>query len=398
MKLLFITPKIPFPPVDGHRKSMFGVIKYLSKLGHEIDIVAYKQNEDAKSADGLREFARVFLLDVQTPNSVSGAVKNLLSRVPYNLWKYQNPKLTEFLQNYFAKNRTDVVQIFNSHMGWIVGDLRRLTKAPIILRQENLELSIMKKYFENQSNPILKFYSYIQYKKFIKYEPDLCSKFDMCVMISQIDQRKLLEFDPKIKTAVIPLGVEEELFNNQQTNTESYTLFHIGSLSWYPNYDGINWFLKKIFPSVVQKYPGSKLYLYGGGFLNKYYFDEKIKSCIVVKGFVEDIWPEVQNKLLAIVPLRIGSGIRVKIIELLAAGHNVISTSIGIEGLPLTDNENIILADTGEEFINKIDLFFSGKYNSKQIGVNGRQVVRNNFSWSKIAGQFDDLYKTLITN
>ena len=148
----------------------------------------------------------------------------------------------------------------------------------------------------------------------------------------------------------------------------------------------------------MQKYPGSKLYLYGGGFLNKYYFDEKIKSCIVVKGFVEDIWPEVQNKLLAIVPLRIGSGIRVKIIELLAAGHNVISTSIGIEGLPLTDNENIILADTGEEFINKIDLFFSGKYNSKQIGVNGRQVVRNNFSWSKIAGQFDDLYKTLITN
>jgi len=396
MKLLFITPKIPFPPTDGHKKSMFGVIKYLSKLGYEIDIIAYQQNNEEKNAEGLREFAKVFLLDVQTPNSMYGAVKNLFSNVPYNLWKYQNPKLVEFLRKYFSNNKVDIIQVFNSHMGWIVDELRRVTKVPIILRQENLELSIMKKYSENQGNLFLKLYSYLQYSKFIKYEPELCSKFDNCVMISPIDQRKLLEYNPNIKTTVIPLGVEEGLFNYHQSENIPFTLFHIGSLGWYPNYDGINWFLKEIFPSIVRKYPDSKLYLYGGGFPDNYYFDERIKSNVVIKGFVEDIWSEVKDKHLAIVPLRIGSGIRVKIIELLAVGHNVISTSIGIEGLPLTDNENIIVADTKEEFLNKIDLFFSGKYNSQQIIKSAKHIMKNNFSWYKIAEQFDVLYKTII--
>lgn len=390
-----ITPKIPYPPVDGHKKSMYGVIKHLAKLGYQIDLVCYQQNEEKKIAESLAGLAKVNILNVHTPNSIWGVFFNLFSKIPYNLSKYKNNVLKKFLDDYFHSNKPDIVHIVNAHMGWVIDYLRTLTSAPIVLRQENLELLIMQKYSGNQKNPFLKFYSFIQYKKFIKYEPALCGKFDLCFMMSEEDKAKLLQPNPKAKCTVVPLGVDEELFHLEKVTPEPFSLFHIGSLNWYPNMDGILWFINEVFPQIVNRRPESKLYLYGGGVPKYFQVDEKIKSNVVIKGFVEDIWQEISNKQLAIVPLRIGGGIRVKILELLAVGHNIISTKIGAEGIPVENGKNIILADSKEEFIEKILLFFESQ-SSLLLNVAGRELIRENYSWNTIAQSLDTLYKNLI--
>jgi len=398
MKILQILPKIPYPPTDGHKKSMWGIIKHLSNKGHEIDIIAYKQNQNYEQyLKEINNFARLFVVDVHTKNKLSGAVINLFSNVPYNLSKYQTKEFENYLTSHLSKHNYDIIHITNAHMGWVIDIVREITKTPIVLREENFELTIMERYYKNQTNFLLKIYAYLQYKKFLEYEPALCSKFDKCIMMSREDELRLKELNPEAKTKVIPLGIDTELLNIERTEAEKYSLVHVGSLDWYPNYDGLKWFVNKIFPLVVKRSNEVKLYLYGGGITKNFYFPESVKGNIIVKGFVNNIWEDVKNKSLAVVPLRIGSGIRVKILEMLASGINVITTSLGKEGIPAEDEKELLIADAEEKFAEKIIDYFNGNYDKMNLTENGKKLIKENFLWDKVAEQFELTYKELIT-
>jgi polysaccharide biosynthesis protein PslH len=397
MKILFITPKIPYPPIDGHKKSMWGVIKYLSLLGNEIHIVAYRQNENPDSnISEIEKYAKLFVLNVQTGNSIPGALKNIFSPIPYNLSKYNRKELRDFLSGYFQKNNVDIIHVVNSHMGFVVDYIRQYSSAPVVLRQENLEMMIMKRYCQAQNNFLLKIYSFIQYKKFIKYEPALCAKFDRCIMMSREDDNELRKLNPNVNTAVIPLGIEKDLLKMSSGQIEKYSLVHIGSLNWYPNFEGFDWFVQEIFPLVLEKYPDAKLYLYGSNLPKNYSLPQNVRDNIIIKGFVENIWEELKDKSLAVIPLRIGSGIRVKILEMFAAGKNIITTSLGKEGIELEDGREILVADSPEKFAEKIINFFCDKYDSVKMAEAGRNFIEKNYLWENIAARFQDIYQNLL--
>lgn len=399
MKILFLTPKIPYPPVDGHKKSMWGVIKYLSLLGHEIHVVAYRQNENINLLKSeVEKYARINVLNVHTNNSLYGAFINLFSSVPYNLYKYKRKELAEFLEVYLKKENVDLIHVTNSHMGWVIDIVRKYSKAPVVLRQENLEMMIMQRYYKTQKDAFLKFYAFIQYKKFFKYEPWLCKKFDKCIMMSEEDEKQLKLLNPVVKTIVIPLGVEKDLLNIFRSEPEPYSLAHIGSLQWYPNKEGLNWFLKDIFPIVIEKFPSAKLYLYGDGVPENFTLPENVRENVIIKGFVDDIWEELKDKSLAVIPLRIGGGIRVKILEMLAAGINIITTSIGKEGLAVDDNKELLIADSAGEFAEKIINSFENKFDSSGISRSGKSFIAENYLWENIAKKFEQTYLDLINN
>jgi glycosyltransferase involved in cell wall biosynthesis len=398
MRLLFISPKIPYPPIDGHRKSIYGVIKHLSLRGHQIDLVAYAQSEKIQDYKEIQKYCTLNILNISTPNSIKGMLINLFSPRPYNLWKYEKSELIEFIQEYFLTNKPDIVQITNSHMGWIVDTIRKYSDSPVVLREENLELMIMKRFYQSQKNPIIRFYSYLQYKKLLKYEPELCSKMNLNIMISKNDEAELLKLKSGVNSVTIPLGVDDHLFNLTKNKTEPCTLFHIGSLDWYPNLNGVNWFVDNVFGKVLEKFPQTKLYLYGGGNYESITRLNEFNKNIVLKGFVKDIWQEINDKQLSIVPLRIGGGIRVKILELCAAGSAVISTSIGVEGIPLRDEKEILVADDSTEFAQKIVNVFNGNYSLEAVTHNARKVIRENYDWNIIAERFEDEYIKLLGN
>lgn len=381
-KILFIAPKIPFPPIDGHKKSMFGIIRATHNFGFEATLICYSQNE--KVDKELEKYCTVFPINIRTKNSFVDAVKNLFSSVPYNLAKYQKKELKDFLSSHLTQNSYDVILIFNAHMGWLVKYIRSKTKVKLILREENLELSIMEKYIRNQKNPLLKIFAWIQFLKFKKYEPKLCEQFDKCFMISLEDEKRLLAMNPKVKTSVIPVGVDDELFSLNKQNINKFSIFHIGSLNWYPNLDGIKWFLNEIFPLIVQQEPLTKFFLYGSELPKNIWLKDEIKNNIIIKGFVQNIWNEISDKQIAIVPLRIGSGIRVKILELIATNNIIVSTSIGAEGIGLKHKEQIIIADTPENFANEIIKIFYEQTNSDEIVKSAREFVKNNYSWKTI--------------
>lgn len=375
---------------------MWGVIKHLSDRGHQINIVAYGKNEDRKKYESqIGKYANLFVIDSNIKNSITGAIINLFSAVPYNLSKYQTKELESFITEHLTANKYDIIHVTNAHMGWIIDRIRKYCNTPVVLREENLELTIMERYYKNQSILLLKLFAFLQFKKFLKYEPDLCGKFDATIMMSCEDQQRLLELNPLVKTKVIPLGIDKELLEIKRKSSEKYSLVYVGSLDWYPNYDGLKWFLKEIFPLVAKKFNETKLYLYGGNIPGNFYLPESIKANIIVKGFVSDIWNDVSNKSLAVVPLRIGSGIRVKILEMLASGINVITTRLGKEGIPAEDGKELLIADTNHEFAGKICRFLNGEYDSEMLSSKGKELVRNNYIWENISEKFEQTYMNL---
>jgi len=397
MRILQIASQIPVPPTDGGKLSVWGVTKSLVKLGYKIDFVCYRnQNNYSESYELLSKYCTPYILNVRTDNNILGAVKNLFSSVPYNASKYYRKELVEFIKEYFLKNEVDIVQVEHLHMGWIVDEIRKFTSAKIILRQQNLETMIMKRFYENQQNPLLKFFAKMQFHKFITYEPMICKKFDMCVMISKIDEQKLRSMNKNINSCVIPAAVNDELFNHKKKNTIPFSLVHIGHIDWYPNLDGLNWFVNDILPQVVKHEPRTKLFVYGGGSTKHYKIPNNLQKNIEVVGFVDNLWKHLENKSLAVVPLRIGGGIRIKILELLATGTNLITTDVGKEGIEISHNKEVLVANSKDDFINMILDYFRNKFNSKELSSNGQNFIKNNYTWDKIGYKFEKLYKKLF--
>lgn len=397
MRILQISPQVPVPTTDGGKISIFGVTKALSRRGHQLDFVTYRKHAELESSlKQIEPFAQPHILDVQTDNHLLGAISNLISLIPYNVSKYHRKELSEFILKYLADSIPDIILINNLHMGWIIKEIKQITNVPVVLRQENVEMIIMKRFFENQRNILLKYFAKIQYEKFKSYEPKLCELFDHCAMVTKSDEERLLSFNKRIKSSVIPVGVDSQLLKFSKNDIEEYSLVHIGHLDWIPNYDGLTWFIKDILPGIISVQPKIKLYIYCGSKTTLFKVPENVKNNVEVVDFVENIWQELNNKALAIVPLRIGSGIRVKILEMLAIGQNIITTSLGKEGIEANDKEHLLIADSKDEFIEKILQYFSNKFENEKMSRTGKELISQRYTWEIIGEKFENLFVELL--
>lgn len=397
MKILQIAPQVPLPLDDGGRLGIYGITKSLADRGHEIHLVCYRKNIEQKWAEKeLRKICIPYILNVQTDDKLFSVLLNFFSPVPYNISKFIRKEMEEFLIKFFKKNKVDLVHIDHLHLGWTIGIIRRYSNVPVVLREHNFETNIMRRFNEQVFNHVIKLYSRIQLNKIIRYEPLLCEKFNKCIMITKKDEEELLKLNSKVKTTVIPAGVEDFLIERKiNVKKIPYSLFHIGSLEWQPNYDGLKWFLKNIFPELLKRLPQIKLYIYGKA-SDKISIPGSLKNNIINAGYVNDIWNAVGDKQLAVVPLRIGSGIRLKILEMLAQGIPVISTSVGKEGIDAIDKGHLFIADSADEFLIKIISFFQYVYNIDDISRNARSLVAKKYSWKIIGELFEKEYFNLL--
>lgn len=397
LNILQISPQVPYPLDHGGRISIHGITKGLFQRGHKINLVSYLNNADKSSAENyLKMICSPHLLNVNTSNRILSAVRNLNSPIPYNISKFITLELESFLKDFLAHQKVDLVHIDYLHLGWAIELIKSYCDVPVVLRQHDLHFKLMKRFYENENNPLIKYFAFLQYKKFLTYEPNLCEKFDKCIMITKADEKELLSLNSKIKTQVISIGVEEKLLEMRPSPKIPFSMFHLGPLDWLPNKDGLQWFLLNIFPIVISRIPEAKLYVYSSG-SDKLKIDKSLRKNVILRGYVNNIWEEVKDKELLIVPLRIGSGIRVKIIEMLAAGQLIITTNVGKEGIDAVDGKHLFVSDHPTEFADKIISFFKNDFDKEQLSINAKNLIRDKYTWSKIAEEFEKVYIELIS-
>jgi len=395
MNILQITPQIPYPPTDGGKIGIFNITKHLALRGHNITLVAISRDKQQGDLSKLRRYCQLEVVYKNTNNSALGAVTSLFSHVPYNISKYHSRRVEHKLAELITAQRFDIVHIDHLHMAHYGQFVKERFGLPIVLREHNVEMIIMKRFYEEQTNPILKLYAYLQYKKLRRYEPAICERFDMCVMITKDDEARLKHLSAKAKTVVITAGIDTVLSQSMQTIPEEpYSLLLLGPFHWLPSRDGLIWFYRKVFPKVVERCPSVRFYIIGKDVPAEVHTAHHAN--VIVTGYVPDVKPYIVRSQVCIVPLRIAGGMRIKILELLSMSKAVVSTSIGCEGIEVTDGEHLLVADTEDAFANSIIALFRDEERRRTLGQKGRALMIERYRWETIAEQLEKVYTAVV--
>ncbi|MGC8652996.1 MAG: glycosyltransferase family 4 protein [Candidatus Kryptoniota bacterium] len=390
MKILQIAPKIPWPIDDGSKLSIYIITEGLLKRGVEVHLAA-PEISSTKANQFLN--VPVYPLPVNPKNKISGVITNLFTSSPYNISKYFSFEALKLLKLLIQREKFDAVHVDHLHMARYGIELKKYCGATIVLREHNFESEIMRKYVEFTRNPLLSLYGQLQYRRLVDYEAWAVRQFDMVIPISEEDDRKLRNICPMIKSTVIPAGVNIQAVSTDNQFVPGKILFFT-NYDWAPNRDSFSFYLSEVFPKISRVVPEVQTIVAGKG-------TEKAAHLVrtdafKVVGFVNDLRELRKLSSIAVIPLRIGSGIRIKMLELMALGFAVVSTRLGAEGIGLINGKHAILCDDPEDMAAAITRLLSSPEECARIGLQAQRLVATKYSAEAVGQQFYNLYMELI--
>ncbi|GJQ20366.1 MAG: hypothetical protein HBSIN02_07210 [Bacteroidia bacterium] len=368
---------------------MFFSLKRLSERHSSVRLACLSAagNEEAR-----KELARYFQVKVivhaAKKPSAAGAVHSLFRRTPYIVSRNHSPLLLETV--FAMMDGVDLVQVEGIHAAWYGTEVKKRYRVPVVLRLHNLESANLGTYLPLHPNPLVRSFLRMEWGKLLAYERLVCGMFDRVAVVSHDDERRLREIAPSVRTEVIPVGVDTASFHPRPEGEEPGSVLWLGSLQWLPNRDSLSWFLREILPVVVDEVPSVKVRVAGSGSgdLKKKLHHPNVDFL----GEVEDIRPLIAASQVCIVPLRAGSGMRMKTLEFLAMGKAVVSTTLGAQGLGAVHGTHLICADEPSTFAQRIVDLLGSPGLREQLGREGRAFVEKRYSWDRVADAFERLY------
>ncbi|MFQ3579077.1 MAG: glycosyltransferase family 4 protein, partial [Bacteroidales bacterium] len=289
----------------------------------------------------------------------------------------------------------DIIQIEGLYLCPYIPIIRSISNATIAYRAHNIEHQIWQRSIKGFKNPLKKLYIHHLTQRLQKFEINCLNSYDCLVPISQCDAERLQTMGNIKPLHVTPTGSPQSKIASYIPEPIGKTLFHLGALDWYPNQEGLLWFFDNVWSKLLQKYP--KLYFYLAGRNAPQWFNEKIDKYPNIENFGEIDNPQdfIRNYAIMVVPLLSGSGMRIKIIEGMAAGKAIVTTSIGCEGINVTNGKNIFIADTPEGFAEAIIKLIENPQLILDIGTHAKQLVETQYDSTKLAENLLNFYKSL---
>jgi len=401
MKILQLTTRLPYPPDDGGKIGIFNLTKYLSLRGHKIvllSIISARGQQTSRNIEGLGKWCEVRTVYQNTRTNFWGLFLNLFFKIPYTISKYHSSKVKEAIRQILSNGKFDLVHFDSLHMAYYGEFIKDEFELPVVLREHNVQTTIMERYYQHQRNPLIKLYAYLQYKKMHRYEAKICEIFDMCLMITREDKERIEAMNPSVKTCIIPAGVDTSYFHPLKIEEEAGSLVFVGDLGWLPNVDGVLWFYDKVWPRIKKALLPVKFYVVGGRPPEKIRKLSRRNENIVVTEFVPDVRPYVAKCSVYIVPLRIGGGMRLKILEAMATQRPVVATSVGAEGIMVTDRENIMIADSEADFAGRVIELLKERKLRRRIAKGGKELVEQEYRWESVVEALEKEYFRVLEN
>jgi glycosyltransferase involved in cell wall biosynthesis len=394
LKVLFFSQRFPCP-MDTGGKIRTG--KILEQLKNIFDITLVSNMESPKDDVYIDQVKNLCAEFYPVPwketrrYSVRFYLKLFLamfSRYPFTVINDYSPTLEAALVKLTTSKPFDLLVCDFLQPSLNVLEINGL---PRLLFEHNIESVIPRRHFETSRNPFAKLFWRLQWLRMRRFEKAACGKFNGVVTVSDKDKEILEgEFGAK-KVFTIPTGVDTDYFSPREDPVVENSLVFTGSMDWLPNEDALLFFARDILGKIKQEIPAVRLSVVG-----RYPTQRLLKELrgypeINVVGRVEDVRPFIGSHTLYVIPLRIGGGTRIKVYEAMAMGKAVVSTTVGVEGLPVTDGENVILADNPDSFAQAVAMLLRAAEERQRIGMNAMRFVRANFGWQNVANEFADI-------
>lgn len=396
MKILFLTNLLPYPLDNGGKIKTYTAICTLAHSGHSIDLVCFtEQKEPDKKYDmeilkfcgRVEQIYHKLTTAENMPYMMLMAAKSLLSSYSFGLYKYQSKQMMKKLQAMCMSEKYDCIYFDHLQLCVYKDYLKKLLPtAKMILDEHNCEALIMSRNANASHNPVKKVFLYLENKKLCAFEGKMLQSMDENIILSQEDYGELKkQCKSDFKHTIIPIGIQDrgtKIIRSRQE--DNLNVLFLGTLTWNPNNQGLVWFLKNVMPLLEKEKRKFTLYIVGKNPSTAVRELAAQYENVVVTGYVESVDEYYDKCDCMIVPLFIGSGQRVKLIEGFSKGMPSISTSIGAEGLEIVDSKNILIADTAEEFQKAISKMYDFE-TRKRLSYGARKCYEKNYSPCAIA-------------
>ena len=404
MRILVVDEEIPYPLNSGKRIRTYCLLKQLASR-HEIFFVCRQHEDTAESFPASLE--RIGIIPIIVPHLIqrkTGAkfflalFANIFSRYPYSVTSHRSKILMGRIKQLLSEQHFDLV-----HCEWTPYAINLagvFGKIPTVVDAHNVEAMIWKRNFQVETQPLKKAYFYLQWKKMEAFERRYFTKFTRCIAVAENDARAISQIVPGGFVDTVSNGVDMAYFTSQKPHRSAsgnnQTIVFTGSLDWRPNVDGVLYFLERIFPLVKMRYPASKFVIVGRKPLQVLKDRVKGREDVILAGSVLDIRPYMDDADVYVVPLRVGGGSRLKILEAFSMEIPVVSTTIGAEGLDVSDGENILIADTPADFAAAIASLIDDKSKAEKLGKRGRVIIEAQYQWKVLAKGLEQVWYKAI--
>jgi polysaccharide biosynthesis protein PslH len=398
MKILAVTTRSPWPLHEGRALRTFNILREIAR-NHEVHLATFLQAQE--ELDGLHEM-RKFCADVYAEPLYMAAPRrelamdlaaDLVSSAPILATKYRRASMRAKLREWLKSRNFDVLHLDMLHLGdyaALAGD------TPVVLVEHNVEAVIIERRIETTKNPLAKAYLEYQHGKLARYEKKICEAVDEVVTVSDLDSEQLRRLAPGGSYTAVPNGVDSEFFSSRGTPRQPGALVYVGGLNWFPNLDAIRYFTAEILPLIARQVPGVSLTVVGKLPSEAVAAEFKHLPNVKLTGTVDDVRPYIDAASAYVVPLRIGGGTRLKILDALSMSSALVSTSVGYEGLNVTPGEHLQVADDPQAFADAVVNVLSNPQLARSLGAAGRARVCSHYDWPSIARRHEEVYARAI--
>lgn len=398
MKILQLCKKYPFPIKDGESIAIHSLAHGLWGQGCTLDLLAMntpKHYARADATDPAQQFYRqVGVVDVDTALRPDAAFLNLFSKDSYHISRFLSAAFTEVLKDLLNREKYDVILLETLYLTPYLTTIRQHSRARVVLRAHNVECEIWERITAQTPAGPKRWYLDHLTRKLKHFEQSQLSQIDFLAPIAARDLAHFQRMGYRGAAAVTPIGLD---LADYQPDWEPLRrpvgdIAFIGSLDWLPNIEGLRWFLAEVWPAARQQWPTIKLHVAGRNTPD--WLRKQAPEGVVVHGEVPDARAFLNQYAISLVPLFAGSGMRAKILESMALGRVVLTTSLGLEGISATPDRDVLLANSGTEFIRQI-AFCRATPTLEFIGQRARALVDSDYSSDAIARHLLDNWRSL---
>lgn len=390
--MLVLDEEIPFPLNSGKRIRTWNLLLRLAPR-HRITFVCYGAQDDPGLTSLQALGVRVVRVDGLPPaNSLrfyAGAFANLFSPWPYSVSRHHTRRYSDTIRQLTASQKYDLLHCEWTPYASFIGAAIR--GVPALIMAHNIEATIWRRRAEYASNSAERLYMKLQALKMSRFEKKCFSRVERVVVVTEMEQRAARERGART-TSLVPNGVDTEYLQPAANAIEPKSLLFLGSLDWQPNRDALQYLLSEILPRIHASNPDAILRVVGRRPAAR--LNERIVGIRGVEwiGEVQDIRPYFAHAAVVLVPLRIGGGSRIKILESMAMEKAVVTTAIGAEGLNVVSGEHCLIADSPADFADAIACLFDHPERAADLGRSGRKLVLRQYDWSQIALTLDEAW------
>jgi glycosyltransferase involved in cell wall biosynthesis len=396
LRILFVTRHLPSRQ-SGSPVRIRGLIAGLAER-HTISVLSFvSPREDHRRAlDELRPYTDEVVV---IPNERFGLsrtakrsmqLRSLFGAKSFARLRHESQPFQKALDRLCERSSFDIIQVETCVMAHYAFP----SEPALILDEHNIEYEILRRTVGVAHGIPRKLHSYVDYLKLKAEEEASWRVADACAVTTPRDEAAIRQAVPTARTAVVPNAADTEFYSPQASRPEPATILFFGTIAHYPNTDGLLFFLDNVMPLLKRVRPDVRLLVVGPAPTPE--IRRRAARDVIVTGEVPDVRPYLERAKVVIVPLRIGGGTRLKIVEAMAMAKPVVSTSLGAEGLEVTDGENILLADDARTFADRVARILGDDAVAMSLGSAGRRLVERSYDWNASARQLEALYRSML--